>query len=83
VVQRAQRELPRQRPARDRADTGFTGILPTGTGLLAFRSPEEAVAAVHEVVGDYARHSRAAREIAAEYFDARDVLGDLLGRVLG
>src|SRR4029450_12896553 len=30
-------------------DTGFSEILPTGAGILSFRTPEEAVAAIREV----------------------------------
>ena len=59
-------------------DTGFDVALPTGEGLLAFRSADEAVAAIGEVMSDYPRHSRAARELAEEYFDAETVLARLL-----
>lgn len=59
-------------------DTGFGGVLPVGDGIRSFRTPEEAADAVHDVVGDYARHSRAAREVAEEYFDSDRVLGRLV-----
>jgi len=59
-------------------DTGFDAVLPTGAGLLSFRTPEEALAAVHEVVSDLPRHARAARVIAEEHFRAEDVLARLL-----
>ena len=59
-------------------DTGFEEVLPTGTGLLSFRTPDEAAAGLAEVAADYARHSRAARDLAAEHFRAETVLGDLL-----
>jgi hypothetical protein len=59
-------------------DTGFEEVLPTGEGLLSFRSPEEAVDGLRSVVADYPRHSRAARELAGEYFRAETVLGRLL-----
>ncbi len=59
-------------------DTGFTDWLPTGEGVLAFSTEDDAVAAIQDVEGRYDRHCRAAREIAAEYFDARRVLTDLL-----
>ena len=51
-------------------DTGFSDILPTGEGLLTFRTPEEAVESLERVRRDLERHSCAARAIAAEYFDA-------------
>ena len=60
-------------------DTGFGTVLPTGEGLFAFNSADEALAAIDAVEGDYARHSRAARRIAEEYFGAETVLSTLLG----
>jgi hypothetical protein len=62
-------------------DTGFSDMVPVGEGLLAFADGSEAASAIAEVESDYERHSRAARSIAAEYFDARRVISGLLGRV--
>ncbi len=59
-------------------DTGFTEHIPTGEGLFAWTTLEEAQIAVREVEADYVFHSRRAREIAAEYFDAKRVIGDML-----
>src|SRR5205814_1987285 len=59
-------------------DTGFGDVLPTGRGLLRFRTLDEAVAAVAEIEADYAAHAAAAREIAAEHFAAEAVLGRML-----
>ena len=59
-------------------DTGLSGLLPTGRGLITFTTPDEAVAGVEAICADYARHSRAARELAAEYFAADRVLPRLL-----
>jgi hypothetical protein len=59
-------------------DTGFSDWLPTGAGVLAFTTPEEAVAAIEDVNRRYDFHCRAAREIAEEYFDAARVLPRLL-----
>ena len=59
-------------------DTGFTDVLPTGEGLLAFRDAHEAVDGLRRVAGDYRRHSVAAREIAATFFAAETVLQRLL-----
>jgi hypothetical protein len=36
---------------------------------------------VEEVAGDYERHSRAARDVAAEHFDSDKVLRRLLQRL--
>ncbi|MCA8958167.1 MAG: hypothetical protein KDC87_18975 [Planctomycetes bacterium] len=59
-------------------DTGFTEWLPAGDGLLAFSTSDQAVAALQEVERRHAHHCRAARELVAEYFDARKVLPALL-----
>lgn len=63
-------------------DTGFSDFLPCGEGLLAYRTPAEAVAALRRLDDDYGAHRRAARAVAEEYFDARRVLTDLLEKSL-
>jgi glycosyltransferase involved in cell wall biosynthesis len=62
-------------------DTGFAEVLPTGEGLFAFSTVEEAVEAVAQVAANPGRHGAAARLIANEYFSAEIVLRDLLARV--
>jgi hypothetical protein len=62
-------------------ETGFSRHYPTGEGLLAFSTPEEAAEGVNEISGNLARHSRAAREIAREYFDSDRVLTRLLEKL--
>ena len=62
-------------------DTGFTSRLPVGAGLFAFETVDDAVAAAEAVAADYQRHRRAARDIAAEFFDARRILPSLVDRV--
>lgn len=59
-------------------DTAFNAILPTGEGLFSFLKNSEIIQAVNRINGDYARHSRAARAIAQEYFSHDVVLGRLL-----
>ena len=59
-------------------DTGFACALPTGEGLFAVADTAEAAAALDAIRGDYARHSDAAREIAAEHFRAETVLARIL-----
>jgi hypothetical protein len=59
-------------------DTGFTRTLPVGDGLIAFRTLEEAVRGVDAIQRDPGRHQRAARALAAEYFDANEIVGRLL-----
>lgn len=63
-------------------DTGFSEVLPTGKGLLAFRTPQEAVDALCRVSADFEEHCSAARAIAEQYFDAKRVLTDLLEKSL-
>lgn len=62
-------------------DTGIGEIVPTGRGLLTFRTVEEAAERVKAVVDDYEAHARAARALAEEAFDSDIVLARLLGRV--
>jgi hypothetical protein len=62
-------------------DTGFGCALPTGAGLLAFATLEEAVEALDAVRADYPAHCSAALAIAERYLRAESVLGDLLAAV--
>jgi hypothetical protein len=62
-------------------DTGFSTWLPTGTGVLAFTSPEEALEGLEEINGNLARHQQAAREIAADFFEASTILGSLIEKL--
>jgi hypothetical protein len=64
-------------------DTGFSAHLPNGEGLIAFRRIEEAKAGLEAVVADYARHSRAARDLAVAHFSPSVVLPPLLERATG
>src|SRR5262249_19000254 len=63
-------------------DTGFSDWLPTGCGVIAFRTRGQAIAGIEEINSRYEFHCRAAREIAAEYFDARKVLSRLLEQAM-
>jgi hypothetical protein len=62
-------------------DTGFGNVLPTGEGLFAFATMEEALDAIDAINGDYRRHCEAARAIAEEYFEARSVADRLLADI--
>jgi hypothetical protein len=64
-------------------DSGFGGSLPVGEGLLGFRTADQAVEGVQAILGDWRRHSRTARALAEEFFDARKVLGGLLAELDG
>src|SRR5881398_2739782 len=61
-------------------ETGFTKIYDQQGGLFGFHKLSEIAEAVGEINGDYRRHSRAAREIAREFFEAEKVLVLLLDR---
>jgi hypothetical protein len=58
--------------------TGAEDRYPTGRGLLTFETLEEAAASIEAISADYLGHARAARELAAEYFDSARVLGRLV-----
>ena len=59
-------------------DTGFSSYIPTGQGLLSFRTPEEAMHGIQEVESNYGVHCEAATDVAREYLAADKVLGRLL-----
>ena len=59
-------------------DTGFGDVLPAGEGLFAYRTLDDAVAAVRAIMSEPERHSRAARRVAEDYFAARHVVEKLL-----
>jgi len=59
-------------------DTGFARLLPTGHGLHAFSTADEAAAAIEAVERDFAAQSRAARDLALTHFDAGKVLSKLI-----
>lgn len=61
-------------------ETGFTRHIGAGRGLFAFTEPGEIAEAARAIRADYAAHSRAASEIAAEYFEATKVVASLLDR---
>ena len=58
--------------------TGFERLIPSGRGLFAVQSVEEAAEAVKAIRMDYHVHSNAAREIAQEYFDSQKVIAKML-----
>ena len=63
-------------------DAGFSQWLETGRGVMAFRSHDEALAAITAVNSRYEWHCRAAREVAHAYFDAGAVLTSLVERAM-
>jgi hypothetical protein len=65
------------RPAIEQ-DTGFSDVLPTGPGLHAFRTADEAVEAIRTIEADYPRASAHAATVARECFAADRVVAALL-----
>jgi len=61
-------------------ETGFTRLYGGKAGLLAFRSLAEIADSVKMINADYSKHSRAARNIARDNFEASKVLKSLLDR---
>jgi hypothetical protein len=61
-------------------ETGFTKTYGGNAGLLSFRSLGEIVDAVKTVNAEYAKHSRAARALAREFFEAESVVKSILDR---
>jgi hypothetical protein len=64
-------------------DTGFGSVIPTGEGVLPFADADQAAAAIEAVRRDWGRHSRAALELASEYFDSNRVLSRLIDEAGG
>jgi hypothetical protein len=55
-------------------DTGFSKHLPVGEGLFAVNTLREAKEALNEIDTNYDRHSKAARQIANEFLEAKKVM---------
>jgi hypothetical protein len=74
---RTQCYLASGRPALVR-ETGFSGRLPVGEGLLSFEDADGILEGIERISADYELHSRWAREIAEEHFAGATVLRSLL-----
>jgi hypothetical protein len=61
-------------------ETGFTKTYGGKLGLLSFQSVDDIVDAVKMINANYAKHSRAARALAREFFEAEKVLESVLDR---
>lgn len=59
-------------------ETGWSDYLPSGEGVLAFRTLEEAADALNRVESNREFHSAAAKRFAREHFEAAKVCNDLL-----
>jgi len=63
-------------------ETGFSEWIDADAGLFGFKSPDELVESLERIESDYDHHSRAARAIAEEYFEAEAVVTDFLDNVM-
>lgn len=61
------------------ADTGWREWLPEGDGVFAYRDCTSAARALDRIRADPERHSRAARKIVEEHFEAAEVCSAMLG----
>jgi hypothetical protein len=61
-------------------ETGFTKTYGGKVGLLSFQSLDDIVDAVKMINANYAKHSRVARALAREFFEAEKVLESVLDR---
>ena len=59
-------------------DTGFSKFIPSGKGLIAFDTMDQAAAGIESLLSDPQGHADAAVEIAREYFDSGKVLRRLI-----
>ena len=59
-------------------NTGPSALLPNGEGMFRFSTLDEAAGAFTTINADYERHSRAARRIAEEHFDSRQIAARIL-----
>ena len=62
-------------------ETKWSKYISAGMGLLAFNNMETAIDALREVSSNISKHSKAAREIAEEYFDSNKVLSTMLEKL--
>ena len=63
-------------------NTGPSAFLPDGEGMFRFSTPAEAAKAFEDINSDYQKHSRAARQIVETFFDAKQVVKEILSHAL-
>ena len=59
-------------------ETGFSETIPTGKGLLSWKTADEAFESLKIVEANYPYHREQARKIAIEHFNSSYVLTQLL-----
>jgi hypothetical protein len=58
--------------------TEFSRFYPVGDGLFDYTDSAGALAAIAAIAGDYPRHAKAARRLAAEFFASDRVVGTMM-----
>jgi len=59
-------------------ETGWTKFIPSGDGVISFTESQGAADGIRRIQGDPNKHSKAALEIAYEYFSSDTVLRELI-----
>src|SRR5262249_56946480 len=62
--------------------TGSSRFLPDAAVLFRFRDPDEAVRHLETAKADYGVHSKLARALAEEYFDAQKIVAGVVEQAL-
>jgi hypothetical protein len=63
-------------------ETGFSDWLDSGAGIVPFSTLDQVLSGIEDINARYDFHSRMAREVAQEYFDADKVLSELVERAV-
>ncbi len=63
-------------------NTGPSSYLPNGEGMFRFSTPKEAAKAITAINNDYRKHCQAARQIAEAFFDAKQIVRQILSKSL-
>jgi hypothetical protein len=62
-------------------ETGWSKFIPGGDGLFAFADRDTALASISSVAENWPRHSKAAIEMARNYFDSKIVLYEMINKL--
>ena len=62
-------------------DTGCGDWLPTGDGVILFSDLDDLKRGIEELEKNYEHHANKARQLAEEYFEATNVLGQLVNQL--
>jgi hypothetical protein len=62
-------------------ETGWSKFIPSGSGVIAFETLDETIAAIKQIIAQPQKHRQAAYEIAREYLTPRKVLAPMLEQI--